>query len=77
MQAVVNDLAPREMRGRHTGVLSVCFGAALMVGAPLGGWVLDHLGSATLWGGCFGIGTLASALYLGVRRHIVAPPAAG
>ena len=70
--AVVTDLAPVELRARYMGVFSMCFSSALMLGAPLGGEVLDSLGPNVLWFGCAGVAALAAVLYLAAYRSIKA-----
>jgi predicted MFS family arabinose efflux permease len=62
-QSLVADLAPQQLRARYMGVFSLCHGVGMMVGAPLGGMVLDRLGSARLWSGCFGVLMAATAVY--------------
>ena len=68
--AIVTDLAPRALRARYMGVFGMSFSAALMIGAPLGGEVLDRLGSNVLWIGGMGVAGLAVALYLLIYRSV-------
>lgn len=68
--AVVTDLAPRALRGRYMGVFGMSFSAAVMVGSPLGGEVLAHLGSDALWFGGTGVSAAAVALYVLIYRPI-------
>lgn len=71
--AIVSDLAPRRFRARYMGVFSMSFSASMMVGAPLGGWVLRTLGGGTLWGLCGLLGLTAAAAF-GLLRHRLLPP---
>jgi predicted MFS family arabinose efflux permease len=66
--AIVTDLAPPRYRARYMGVFHLSFSSALMLGAPLGGVVLAHLGGAWLWGGAFAMGCVSAVLYLSVHR---------
>ncbi len=71
MQAVVGDLAPPALRGRYMGALSVCFASAVMIGGPLGGWTLTHLGAQVLWGSAFIFGTASAVILLVMRAQLV------
>jgi MFS family permease len=71
VQAVVSDLAPTPLRGRYMGAQSMSFALALMVGAPLGGWTLEHLGGEVLWPMSFVMGVVSALLLLSIRRHLV------
>ena len=68
--AVVTDLAPVELRARYMGVFSMCFSSALMLGAPLGGEIMDSFGPRVLWFGCAGVAALAAVLYFAAYRAI-------
>jgi MFS family permease len=72
MQAIVSDLAPIELRARYMGVFSMCFSGAMMIGAPLGGFVLARLGGAYVWGGCLAVALVAALMYLSVHKPITA-----
>ena len=48
--AIVTDMAPVAFRARYLGVFSMCFASANMLGAPLGGLVLEQSGGKALWG---------------------------
>jgi len=74
MQAIVSDMAPVNMRGRYMGVFSMAFSSAIMIGAPLGGWVLERFGGPYVWGGCLAVGLLASLIYRSIRAAIAAKP---
>ncbi len=50
--AVVANLSPAALRGRYQGVFGFSFALAAMVAPLAGGWTYEHLGAATLWGGC-------------------------
>ncbi|MGD2109012.1 MAG: MFS transporter [Phycisphaerae bacterium] len=73
MPAIVADLSPSNMRGRYMGVFTVCFSCSMMVGAPLGGVVLDKLGGGWLWGGTLMIGLVSASVFAAVRRQIAVP----
>ncbi len=70
MSAIVSDLAPVHLRARYMGVFTMCHSSAMMLGAPLGGAVLDRLGGAYLWGGSLAIGLLAALLFLSIHRQM-------
>lgn len=76
--AYVADVAPYDMRGRFQGAWGLTFGAALVLGPPLG-TSLYALSPAGLWLGCLAIGLLAAALVLaGPKAHArVAGPGEG
>jgi MFS family permease len=58
------ELSPADMRGRYQGVFSLSWSVAAFV-APIGGAaVLQYLGDAALWLGCFGIGILVAVIHL-------------
>ena len=63
MQAVVLDLAPKDLRARYQGVFSMCFALSVVVGAPLGGQILDRYGSSILWKIVFFVGLISASLY--------------
>lgn len=73
-QTIVTELAPTELRGRYQGVISMMFALALMIGAPVGGIVLEQYGARTLWIGCAVIGCLSAvmhaALYTPITRRL-------
>ena len=66
--AVVADLSPVALRGLYQGVFGAAWGLSFFTGPVLGGWVLEHLGAWTLWGGCFGLGCLLALGYLAMTR---------
>jgi MFS family permease len=73
---IVADLAPAPLRARYMGLLSVSFSGASALGAPLGGWVLEHWGGRYVWAGSAASALLAAAIYLFIRRRIRRPGAA-
>lgn len=75
--ALAADLAPKELRARYMGVISMSYSAALAIGATLGGVVLARWGGSYIWQGCFFVGLLAAALYLIIRKQLAqaSPPA--
>ncbi len=68
--AIVSDMAPRALRARYMGVMSVCHGLGMALGAPLGGAVLGHAGGQALWLGCVLCGVAAAGLYWVVSRQM-------
>ncbi|MCA8995385.1 MAG: MFS transporter [Planctomycetaceae bacterium] len=68
LQAVVAKLAPVDLRGRYMGVFGLSFALSLALGAPIGGYVMDHFGPNVLWLGCLGICTVSAAIYWQVDR---------
>lgn len=75
LSTVVADLAPTELRGTYMGMLTLSFASALMVGAPLGGAVLERFGPGALWLGSAGIALAGAALYAALgpvirRAHV-------
>ena len=80
-QSIVTDLAPSAMRARYMGLFSTSFACALMVGAPIGGRILDTFGPIALWTAMFVIAMVGLVVYLSiagsVTRRITAPYRAG
>ena len=70
MSAIVADLAPQHLRARYMGAFSMCFSAALIIGAPLGGYILERFGGTYLWGGSAVVGLAAACLYTLVRNRV-------
>ena len=64
MQAIVLDLSPKHLRARYQGVFSMCFALSVVLGAPLGGQILNRYGSTVLWKCVFWVGLLSASLYL-------------
>ena len=62
--AVVADVAPPHMRGRYQGAYGLSFGLAALAAPLLGTYVLQRIGAAALWWGCFVLGLLVSAGHL-------------
>lgn len=73
--AIVADLAPVRLRARYMGVFGVSFSSSNMIGAPLGGMILERHGGGAVWTSSFGLAVLSCVLYLSIRRHIAAGPA--
>lgn len=69
-QAVIADLAPVSMRARYMGVFTMAWSAAMMFGAPAGGYVLDRFGGRTLWFGCFFASLVAASIFVFVTPGI-------
>lgn len=60
---VVTILAPPELRARYLGMIGMCFSISLMIGAPLGGEILQRFGPSALWQGCFATSVVAIMVY--------------
>lgn len=71
--AIVSDLAPQRFRARYMGVFSMSFSSSMMVGAPLGGWVLNTLGSEYLWGICGLLGLISGLAFFMLRNRLLPP----
>ena len=71
--AIVTDLAPTHLRGRYMGAFTMSFSSAMMIGAPIGGFVLERYGGGGIWGGSFAVALVAALLYGSVRRHLRGP----
>lgn len=69
-QAIVTEMAPRELRGRYLGVFSMCFSLALTIGSPVGGEVLHRYGPTRLWLSVFVIAAIAVALYAAIHPAV-------
>ncbi len=61
---IIADLSPIELRGLYQGIFGAAWGLAYFVGPLAGGWIYEHLGSATLWTACLIIGFLIGFCYL-------------
>lgn len=72
---IVTELAPANMRARYMGVFGMTFSGANMIGAPIGGLVLEYYGGTALWLGGASLGLIAAVLYNSVGRRIAQPPA--
>ncbi len=70
--AVVSELAPVSLRGRYMGLFSVTFSTSILIGAPLGGFILDRYGGPTLWASCLASSLVAVAMYGLIYRKVTA-----
>ncbi|NOT02825.1 MAG: MFS transporter [Phycisphaerales bacterium] len=61
--AVATDLAPERLRARYMGVMTMTFSLGLMIGATVGGEVLERYGGPTLWVSCLVVAVLAAVIY--------------
>ncbi|WP_420492787.1 MDR family MFS transporter [Kitasatospora camelliae] len=68
MMGLVSELSPTHARGRYQGVYSLSWSLASFVGPAAGGLLLDHAGSAAVWGACAVAGTGAALAFLGIGR---------
>jgi len=66
---LVAEMAPVELRARYMGVFNLAHSMSLMIGAPLGGKILDHFGPNILWSGCSGLLLLTTMMYAFVFRQ--------
>jgi len=81
LSAVPADLAPLPLRARYMSLLNACFSVAMMIGAPLGGWVLAKAGGVFVWTGCMAASLVAAVLYACIHRqmnpaHVAGSPVA-
>lgn len=67
---IVTELAPTSMRARYMGVFGMCFSGASLVGAPLGGVVLQTAGPSVLWLSAAVLAGSAAALYAAIGPRI-------
>lgn len=68
--AIVNDLAPEEMRGRYNALQGMTWTVGSIVGPATAGLLIGH-GLPHVWVGCVVGGTaLASVAFLSLRRHL-------
>ena len=68
--AVVNDLAPEEMRGRYNALQSMTFTIGSIVGPATAGMLIGH-GLPHVWVACVVGGTaLAAVAFLSLRRQL-------
>ena len=73
MNAIVQQEAPSDMRGRLLALGAVAFLGSTPVGAPVTGWVADHVASE--WSLAYGsvsalLATAVGAVF--IRRHRLA-----
>lgn len=61
--AVATDLAPERLRARYMGVMTMTFSTGLMIGATIGGEVLERYGGPTLWTSCLVLAVVAAVIY--------------
>ena len=70
VSAVVSDPAPIELRGRYLGIASMCFSSATMIGAPLGGMVLERFDGRQVWTASFALSLFGALLFPAVGKRI-------
>ena len=70
---IVGDLAPPAMRGRYMGIMGTSFAAAMTLGAPAGGVLLDSFGASAVWIACMGSCLLASCCFWIIRNAMRDP----
>ncbi len=62
-QAIVADMAPRNLRARYQGVFSMSGAVAMAIGPPAGGEILSRFGSASVWGTAACVMILSFTIY--------------
>jgi MFS family permease len=68
--AIVAEMAPVELRARYMGMFNLSHSLSLMLGAPLGGFILDRFGPGVLWPGCSVLLTGTTLCYAWIlKRH--------
>jgi MFS family permease len=68
--AIVNDLAPEEMRGRYNALQGMTWTVGSIVGPATAGLLIGH-DLPHIWVGCVVGGTaLAAVAFLSLRRHL-------
>ena len=63
-QTLVVGFAPIAFRARYLGVFAMTHALGLMIGAPLGGQILERYGATVLWTSCFATAMASSGIYL-------------
>ena len=64
--AVVAELAPPQLLGRYQGAFHMSWALAAFAGPAGGGWLLEHQGEQTLFGGCLVLGLAVSVGHLAI-----------
>ncbi|HEX9147982.1 MAG TPA: MFS transporter [Thermoanaerobaculia bacterium] len=67
LNALAVELAPPARRGEYMGLYQMAFSLAFVAGPALGVFVLERLGPAALWSGCFAVALLSGAFLAKVR----------
>ncbi|MER5639968.1 MFS transporter [Kitasatospora sp. NPDC002227] len=70
--SLVAELSPTHARGRYQGMFSLSWSLAAFAGPLVGGYLLQHLGSAVWWA-CAALGTVAAAGFVLLVRVRPAP----
>ena len=68
MASWVADVAPPERRGAYMGLYGTAFNLAIVIGPPLGTYLLEHAGGSALWLTMFGLGLASAALFSRVKE---------
>jgi len=68
--AIVADMAPVHLRGLYQGIYGSSWGLAFFAGPALGGFILQHVGSTSLWSASF-----ALAVLVGIGHLVISRPA--
>ena len=68
--SIVTEMAPPHLRARYMGIFNMSYSASIAIGAPLGGWILNHWGPHVLWPGAGLCLLLTTTLYFIVFRKI-------
>lgn len=70
--AVVNSIAPDELRGRYNAIVGLQWGVSGIIGPAFTGFMLDR-DLAFQWIGVLFVGSLIGAAILGSLRHLLDP----
>ncbi|MBL8815440.1 MAG: MFS transporter [Planctomyces sp.] len=71
-QAIVADMAPRELRARYQGVFTMSHSVAMAVGPPVGGEILSRFGAASVWITTFFVILMAISIYCMIFQRLTA-----
>jgi len=58
------ELSPAHLRGRYQGVFSVSWSVAAFAAPIMGAAILQYVGNAALWLGCFALSLVIAAMHL-------------
>lgn len=67
----VAEISPEKQRGEYMGYYQMTFSFAFMIGPWLGAEVLEHIGSSSLWTGCFALGAISAFMMLKLGKGFI------
>ncbi|MCH7773189.1 MAG: MFS transporter [Bacteroidetes bacterium] len=67
----VAEISPEKQRGEYMGYYQMTFSFAFMIGPWLGAEVLEHIGSFSLWTGCFALGAISALMMLKLGKGFI------